>query len=231
MNVTRDGLPDLNGASVHDCWNKVGVHGDRSCPQLAEHVHCRNCPIYFAGAVALLDRAVPADYRDEWTSHFAAPKRARELDTHSAVIFRIGTEWLALPNYAVSEVANALIIHSLPHRRNGVVLGLANVRGELVVCVSLAQVLGIESAAPTAEGFHVLHARSLVIHREDARMVCPVDEVHGIYRFQPRELQEAPITILKAATSYSKGILPWSQHSVGLVDDERLFAMLNRSIA
>ena len=31
------------------CWRRIGVAGDRTCPELAQHVHCRNCPVY-AGA-------------------------------------------------------------------------------------------------------------------------------------------------------------------------------------
>src|SRR5438445_8021579 len=61
----------------------------------------------------------------------------------SAVIFRIHSEWLALPTEAFQEVAERRRIHSLPHRRNGVVLGLVNIRGELLICVDLGRVLGI----------------------------------------------------------------------------------------
>ena len=218
-----------SAAAVNDCWNKIGVRGDGSCPELARYVHCRNCPVYFAGAMALLDRPAPSDYLAEWTNHFAEPKQAKESATHSAMIFRIGAEWLALPTQVVSEVTNALTIHSLPHRRSGVVIGLANVRGELVVCASLAHVLAVGAAAEIKP--HTQHARLLVIRREGVRMVCPVDEVHGIHRFQSRELQEVPTTIVKAAASYSKAILSWDKHSVGLLDEERLFSMLKRSIA
>ncbi len=38
--------------SVDDCWNRIGVRGDRSCPKLAEHIHCRNCPVHAAAASA-----------------------------------------------------------------------------------------------------------------------------------------------------------------------------------
>ena len=31
---------------IDDCWNRIGVHGDKSCPLLDEHVHCRNCAVY-----------------------------------------------------------------------------------------------------------------------------------------------------------------------------------------
>jgi len=219
-----------SAAAVNDCWNKIGVRGDGSCPELARYVHCRNCPVYFAGAMTLLDRPAPSDYLAEWTNHFAEPKQAQESATLSAMIFRISAEWLALPTQVVSEVTNALTIHSLPHRRSGVVIGLANVRGELVVCASLAHVLAVGPAAQQIKS-HTRRARLLVIRREGVRMVCPVDEVHGIHRFQSRELQEVPTTIVKAAASYSKAILSWNKHSVGLLDEERLFSMLKRSIA
>lgn len=231
MTNQSDGGQNSAGAAVNDCWNKIGVRGDGSCPELVRYIHCRNCPVYFAGAVAMLDRPAPSDYLAEWTNHFAEPKQAQESETRSAVIFRIGAEWLALPTQVVSEVTNARTIHSLPHRRSGVVIGLANVRGELVVCASLAHVLGVEPAANNQDKLRKQHARLLVIRREDVRMVCPVDDVHGIHRFQSRELQEVPTTIVKAAASYSKAILSWDKHSVGLLDEERLFSMLKRSIA
>ena len=94
------------GAAVNDCWNKIGVRGDGSCPELTRHVHCRNCPVYSAGAVAVLDRPAPNDYLAERTRHFAKPEQAKEAEIHSVVIFRIGAEWLALPTAVVSEVAN-----------------------------------------------------------------------------------------------------------------------------
>ena len=47
--------------------------------------------------------------------HLARPKQVKELDTQSIVIFRVGSEWLALPATCVTEVANLRPIHSLPH--------------------------------------------------------------------------------------------------------------------
>ena len=61
------------------------------------------------------------------------------------MIFRVGTEWLALPAAAIQEVSNLRPVHRVPHRTSGVLLGVVNVRGELLICVSLARVFGIES--------------------------------------------------------------------------------------
>ena len=162
-------------------------------PELKKHVHCRNCPVYSAGAAELLDGDPPASYLADRTSHFAQPKRAEDIETRSVVIFRVASEWLALPTSVVMEVANLLPIHSLPHRQNGVVLGLASVRGELLVCVSLRQVVGAEPlAAASHERRDTAYRRLLVIRREAVRVVCPVDDVHGIHRFHPRELKAVP---------------------------------------
>ena len=221
---------DFAQAQIDDCWNSIGVRGDGSCARLREHIHCRNCPVYFAGAVALLDRPAPADYLATWTKHVAQAKHVEEAETQSVVIFRVAGEWLGLATHVVSEVTNALPIHSLPHKRGGVVVGIVNVRGVLVVCASLAHVLGIEPLAGAQENKSARHARLLVIRRDDVRMVCPVDEVHGIQRYRSTSLLEPPSTVTRAAASYSKAILPWNKHSVGIVDEERLFLMLKRSI-
>lgn len=223
----------MSGDAVIDaCWNRIGVRGDASCPELTRYVHCRNCPVYSAGAVALLDADAPASYFAARTAHFAAPARADEGETRSVVIFRVESEWLALPTSVVVEVANLLPIHSLPHRSNGVVLGVASVRGELLVCVSLSQVIGAEPLDPAwaTERHATTHRRLLVIRRDDVRVVCPVDEVHGLHRFHPRSLKPVPTTVAKATVTYSTALLPWRGHSVGALDDQLLFYTLKRSL-
>ncbi len=52
-------------APVHDCWNRIGVEGNATCRELAKYIHCRNCPVYSAAGLQLLDRPLPADYRRE----------------------------------------------------------------------------------------------------------------------------------------------------------------------
>ena len=206
------------------------MHGDASCPQLKAHVHCRNCPTYSAAAVALLDRDLPADHLADWSSHFAQGKEVHELEADSIFIFRIGAEWLALPAWVFNEVAELRAIHSLPHRRGGVMLGLANVRGELLICVSLGKVLGLEEPVPARPQARA-DRRLLVISREDRRMVFPVDQVHGIHRSDRRELRAAPATVAKAAANYIKAVLRWRDKTVGCLDEQMIFHTLERGLA
>ena len=126
------GGPGDRRSTINDCWNRIGVRGDGSCPELEQYAHCRNCPVYSAAALTLLDRELPAGYAGRMDRPFRRTQEARRSRIlHSAIIFRIGAEWFALPTLALDEVAELRTIHSLPHRRSGVVLGLVNVRGEL----------------------------------------------------------------------------------------------------
>lgn len=217
---------------INDCWNKIGVRGDSSCPELKKYIHCRNCPVHSVAAVDLLDTDLPADYLTRWTSHVAKEKALTEINTHSVVVFRIGDEWLALPTILFKEIASIGAIHSVPHRQNGVMLGLTNIRGELLVCVSLQELLGLQQSSKHKHDKHrATTERFMVIQREGSRVVCPVDEVHGIWRFHPREQMSVPATLSKAAATYTQALLPWQQKSVGLLDDQLLFYTVDRSIA
>lgn len=232
MSKPLDAHSAAAGAAINDCWNRIGVRGDASCPELERHIHCRNCPVHSAAAATLLDRELPPAELEHRTRQFAQPSGGAQADTHSVMVFRIAAEWLALPTAVFKEIASPRVVHSLPHRRNGVVLGLANIRGELVVCVSLRELLGLQqAAAPRHDSQQRWHERLLVIESEGARVVCPADEVFGIQRFHPRDLMPVPASVAKATATYSRGVLSWRQKTLGLLDEQLLFHTLNRSLA
>lgn len=217
--------------TLHDCWNRIGVRGDRSCPELQRHVHCRNCPVHSTSAKQLLQREAPAGYLADATAHYASEPR-RDAADRSALVFRIGPEWLALPCSLLDEVAESRPQHPLPHRRSGALLGIVNVRGELLVCVSIALVLETGTHAPEpGASRRAATARLLVLRHEGGRFACPVDEVHGVLRFDPQLLQSLPSTVSKAAARYTQAVLPWGQRSVGVLDEQLLLYTLGRSLA
>jgi chemotaxis-related protein WspD len=209
------------------------VGGDRSCAELAKFIHCRNCPDYSAAGVRLLNRQLPTDYQREWTEHFAEPKKLVGPGRISVVLFRIGPEWLALPTQVFQEVAERRPMHSLPHRsrsRGSVVLGLVNIRGELVVCVSVGRLLGLEQEVKKGKP-RTIYDRLLVANWNGHRLTFPVAEVYGIHRYHPHELKAVPATLAKSGPTYSRGVLSWRDKSVGCLDEELLFSTLNRSFA
>jgi chemotaxis-related protein WspD len=88
---------------------------------------------------------------------------------------------------------------------------------------------GAQSAQTVAEQHR--DARVDCVTGDDVRVVCPVDEVHGIHRVLPRELKDVPTTVAKSAVTYSTALLSWRGHSVGILDDQLLFYSLKRSLA
>ena len=215
-----------NGHGTSSCWKGIGIWGDRSCPELKTHVHCRNCPVYAEGAAQLLDVPVTPEYLAEQTRRYAQRKEVTKLGERSVVIFRLGAEWLGLPTSVFSEISPLRLVHSLPHRRDRVVTGVANIRGELLICVSLGAALGIPGETGTGS-----NARLAVVVREGDRFVFPADEIAGLHRFDDEQLAPVPATLSHAQATYTRGLLAWQQRSVGVLDDQLLFYTLNHSLA
>lgn len=216
--------------AIDDCWARIGVMGDQSCEHLARHVHCRNCPVYAAAGERLLDRALAPDYRHDWALHFASPKLRLTPGSVSLVLFRIGPEWLALPTSAFQEVVERRKIHTIPHRRRNTLLGIVNVRGELLVAVSLARVLGIEHTLKS-DAVRTRYERLLVATWDSQRVVFPVDEVYGVHRCDPEQLREPPATLAKSGASYTQSVLHWEGNLVCCLNTGLLFPALSQSIA
>lgn len=218
-------------SQVDDCWNRIGVHGDSSCPELSQHAHCRNCPVYSAAAADLLNRDPPPGYLADRTRHFEQADALDESEISSAIVFRIGPEWFALSTLAFDEVADQRAIHTLPHRRGGGVLGLVNIRGELLICLSLAKIMGLEEAVPSGSGEDRLGCRRLIILRHaEGRLAFPVDEVQSIHSYDPADLRAVPATVAKAAANYTTGVFAWSDRVVGRLDSRRVLEALNRGV-
>ena len=222
-------LLELHGER-HDCWNQIGVSGDGTCPELAKVIHCRNCPVYAAGGRSLLEREPPADYLREWTQALAEAKDEEQAEeTLSVLIFRLGREWLALPTHVCQEVAEMRPIHTLPHRSGPVLLGLVNIRGQIRLCVSLRELLGLEPAEDSGQTMHHKNPCCLVvIARDRDHWVILVDEIHGIQRFHLSAVRAAPVTVARATPRLTQGVIDWQDKGVGYLDDELLFLALRK---
>jgi len=216
--------------TLNTCWNQIGAWGDSSCPELRRVVHCRNCPIYSQAAADLLDRDIPDNYLDARTGDFADAVETATRGVKSVVIFRVENEWLALATTLLNEICDLRTVHSLPHQRNPAVLGIVNVRGELLVCISLTVLLGAGKTSPQPGRDCLARTRLLVASRNGERLVFPVDEVQGIHRFDPSQLGDAPATVARAASAYTRSMLQWQEKSVGILDEERLFQSLKRTL-
>jgi chemotaxis-related protein WspD len=187
-----------------------------------------------AHSASLFDRPLPDDYRREWTAQVAERRETQVRHTQSVLVFRIGTEWLSLPTGLLEAVVPRRPVHTLPHHRGGIVLGLVTLRGQLRLCVSLAKLLGIaeatESRAVTGAGADRVIPRYLIIgERADQRVVVPVDEVYGIVRYGSDAVRELPAT-LAAGTRYTHNVLLWNGRTVSQLDGALLLYAIERAI-
>jgi chemotaxis-related protein WspD len=232
-------LKNTPQAALDACWNRIGVRGNRSCGELLRHVHCRNCPVFSAAARTLLDAPAPADFRQTATEHFARPAQAERghvasADMQSAIVFRLRAEWYAIRTAVCLEIADLRRVHSLPHRRDAAVLGVVNVRGGLLVCVSLAVVLGATAQAeaiPAQSSRRAAVPRLLVARGTAGSVAFPVDEVQGMERFRARDLKDVPSTVAQAQATYTQALISLSDRTVGLLDEQLLFYTVERALA
>jgi chemotaxis-related protein WspD len=220
LNVTHE-----DARAIDDCWNRIGIHGDKSCPLLEEHIHCRNCSVYSVAATRLLDRySLQQDQREAVVS-----KVEIDVKTRSLLMFRLGEEWLGLATRTLVEVSPLQAIHSLPHQRSRALLGVANVRGTLVACLSLVELLDLGASVAPAGGGRIM-PRMLIIAAHGGPVVVPVDEVDGIHAIDERILDAASQSGAQASAKYTRGVLQYRGRSLRWLDEEQLLSAVTRSL-
>src|ERR1039458_5795110 len=147
-----------------DCWNHIGVSGDRSCPELNTFIDCRNCPVFATAARSFFDRRAPEGYLADWSRWLADSAggargdEAEREDDHvlshgeavSVLIFRLGEEWMAFRSQIIAEVTLPRLVHRVPHRSNSILAGLVNLRGQVQLCISLHGLLGVIAPASSS---------------------------------------------------------------------------------
>lgn len=231
--MSIDNIKTTSGEqSLYDCWNKIGVwrKGKQRCEKLDTVIHCYNCDAYSLAGRSLLDREVPSGYEEEWTNVLAKEKSIQEKNLSSVVVFRLGTEWLSLPVSMIGEITLIRDIFDLPHNHNPKLRGVVNIRGELIICMSLGYLIGVER--PDEEWLKADRSiQRLIMMREGSGyIVFPVSEVHGITRHHPDDLNKAPDTIKKTNLSFIKGIIKWNEHNVGCIDETALTNEISKNL-
>jgi chemotaxis-related protein WspD len=207
------------------CWSVIGVDrgGDWTCSALEELVHCRNCPVFTAGGRALMEQAAPAGYLEEWQA-FLADARLRQAERSiSTLVVRLGSEWLAIDASAIGEVAALRPAHRIAHRSGGVLVGLVNIRGQLLLQASLHTLLHLQQEGGAG-------SRLVVLQKDGASWAVQVDEVIGVRRFSTEDIGPVPVTVAQGMARVSRGLMTLRDHSVGYVDVDQLLALLRQAV-
>lgn len=225
-----------------DCWNQTGIWGDSTCDELELHFHCRNCPIYANAALRLLNSRAPAEYRSEWTRHLARATSDPPTGLKPILVFKLGDHWMAVTTEIVMEVAEMSMIHSIPHRSEEVLRGVVNVRGQLLICVSLGRWFGFHRAIrPETNTLIGEEERLVVTGSGDDRFVFPVSQVRGIRYYQTGKLRPSEKIDYPVANDFCVGAVDLEEieldgdirqsgRTIHILDHVQLFRAISMSL-
>ena len=208
--------------TLDHCWRRIGVYGgDQSCPMLVESLHCRNCVIFSDAARTLFDRESEADATEEWQRTGSAQESLRP-----ALVFRLGEQWLGMPPLLVAEVAARQPIRRLAHRTTGRLDGVVNVRGELCLCVSLGELLGLGERSDSGGT-----ARMILVCDDTTRVLAfRCEEVLGLQHFPDATMQPAPDTLPEPLRHCVEGLFPMKAGHVAMLDGKAVLDLLQQAL-
>lgn len=220
----------LNRPELNKCWKKSRLDTEEVCEKLNEFGNCRNCPDFSLAARSLLDRPFSNVLLDDWSERLSGVKDSSISNEISVVIFRISDEWLALDTHFMQEVAEIKMIHTVPARTNSVFLGLVNVNGELLPCMSSVEIFGL------TENFHShpegkqSYRRMIAVQKENNRFVFQVDEVLCVSQISRDVMEPLPDTLVSSDNALTTKLFDFEGATVGFLDTERFFQALTRSL-
>ncbi|RVU40577.1 purine-binding chemotaxis protein CheW [Rheinheimera riviphila] len=226
--MAPDSPTNLPQEPLITCWKSVGIFGDRSCEKLATVVHCRNCDVYADAASQLRDQFAPTD-STALLSDTTALSATNEAQTETTatqqwLLFRLNQQWFGIASAVLQEITQPQKVRAVPHRLNKALLGVCNVRGLLVPCISLHRLLGITAAQNTS------WPRMLIVQHKSAALVLPVDQIHGLVRL-PQPPTE-PVQLKSGSTlgKITLTVVQWQGFNLTLLDADLLHQALLKEL-
>ncbi|MEM9217302.1 MAG: chemotaxis protein CheW [Cyanobacteria bacterium P01_F01_bin.150] len=221
---------------------RVEELGDRTSPDLASIFHRHDNAVYQPVGRDLLERPIPDEYATEWTNLLTQVRHQQQAishDTLSVNIFRLGREWLALPSAVIKQILPPKPVHSIPHRSNRLLRGIVNVQGQLLLCVSLFNLLDIERENFIRTSTQTPPQRSLTDHKKaDSYLLViernrevwafEVDKMYGLHRCSAADLLNAPPLGNQPSNRFTQALISWRDETVSYLDAARVFEALQQ---
>ncbi len=218
---------------ITNCWNTIGVwsRAKNKCDKLTEYVHCRNCPVFLEVGHSVFERVAPSGYLSQWRKEISEKEITNNSKDNSVLIFRVGQEWFALPAVALGEIANERTIHRIPRNMNRFISGIVNITGEIKVCYSLRELLGLSSISGInkKEDKHK-PKRLVVIELDEKDYVFLVDEVKGLYLYSDSDLLPVPSTLDAANALLLLGTINQFNHQIAIFNISKFQEKLEEAV-
>jgi purine-binding chemotaxis protein CheW len=165
----------------------------------------------------LIEAALSSLHAD-LTAEPVEPLRTPDVAVSTAhVVFRLGARTMAIPLAAVSEIARPPKVTRLPHVP-GWVLGIANLRGDIV---SMLDLEGFFSGK-AGKSSHEQRMLALRPAGDEVRTAVLVDRVDGIQAFEDARIARVTRGYDAEVAPYARGLYQLEDDLVVVVDADRL---------
>lgn len=145
----------------------------------------------------------------------------RPVNRKQYIRFLLGDMLLAIPLSAALEIGHLPTITPLPNLPDWV-LGVSNIRGEIISIVDIKLFLGLFSQGIKRD------SRFIVIRRQEMKVGLVVDKVLGIFSTDQNniEIQESPYQTSEDAgmSAYVSGVIITEDGLLNLMDTDKLLS-------
>ncbi len=178
----------------------------------------------------LLDRPLDPAELEIAAQSAAIPAEAGARTRLGVLTFRIAGEALAIPAKSLRRITTHAPVVPIPHRQGKLLRGLCNVRGELVLCMDLASLLGLSEPASSPPRRTELE-RTVVLGPADAPWAFQADELHGVERIDPAAILTLVSHLSPALQASATGCFEHEARAFTLLDPERIMQAFAGGVA
>lgn len=140
-------------------------------------------------------------------------------ETLGLLLFRLGEEWYAFPIDGVREIYNDYGVTRVP-RVPEFILGVVNVRGEIVSVTDLGALIRVPSRTVYEGGYRLPSA--IIISRGDCVTAVVVDEIGDIVDIARDALEPSLSTLDKSQAEFVAGSVYLGSRLVGIVNLDKV---------
>ena len=183
-----------------------------------------------SAVLRLLDRPVSEADLLARATEVAQPAEVRSVRTVALLVFRLRRESLALPVRSLQSVTARTVPTPIPHRSGGVLCGICNIRGELILCADLPRLLDLpQTVAPPPEA-EIDQRRMIVMGSPSDSWTFEVDALIGVERFDLAAARRAPGTVEGRLGAFAASLIDTDSGVVTLLDADRVLSGLKAGL-
>ncbi len=148
-------------------------------------------------------------------------------DAEALLLFRLGEEWYAFPIDGVREIYNDYAVTRIP-RVPDFILGVVNVRGEIVSVTDLGTMIRVPSR--TQRVLDDVLPSAIIIANERCVTAVVVDEIGHIAEVPRGDVEPALSTLDRAQAEYVAGSVYLDGRLIGIVNLDKVLEPIGDNV-